>query len=187
VRSTASTPTTDNAGALPLWTAPNEKGWPRFEAIGANEPPTLRDELPGRRHLYRRDGEPVRMKIKRRAGQFVDFYRVRRPDTGEIGWQAKKPVGYEPVPYIASINPFDPELSSDTIFVPEGEKDVHTLAANGLAALTFGGTSDRPAGCEQWIARRDVVVLADNDEQGRRHAQKLAASLEVVPENWTGR
>ena len=34
-------------GALPSWTPPNEKGWPRFEAIGASEPPSLQDEVPG--------------------------------------------------------------------------------------------------------------------------------------------
>ena len=94
----ASAPSGD--GALPSWTAPNEKGLPRFEAIGEGEPPSLRDEIPGRRHLYRRNGEPVRMKVKRRGGGFFDFYRVRRPDTGQIGWQAKKPAGYEPAPYM---------------------------------------------------------------------------------------
>jgi RecA-family ATPase len=174
----ASAPSGD--GALPSWTAPNEKGWPRFEAIGEGEPPSLRDEIPGRRHLYRRNGEPVRMKVKRRGGGFVDFYRVRRPDTGQIGWQAKKPAGYEPAPYIASIDPFDPTLSGDPIFVPEGEKDVDTLAAHGLAALSFGGSSDRPEGCEKWVAGRDIVILADNDEQGRDHARKLAACFATV-------
>ena len=120
------------------------------------------------------------MKIKRRGGGFVDFYRVRRPDTGQIGWQAKKPAGYEPTPYVASIDPFDPALSGDPVFVPEGEKDFDTLAAHGLAAISFGGSSDRPEGCEKWVAGRDIVILADNDKQGRRHARKLAACFATV-------
>jgi hypothetical protein len=33
-----------------------------------------------------------------------------------IGWQAKKPDGYRDVPYIGAVDPFDAELTSDTIF-----------------------------------------------------------------------
>lgn len=166
-----------SATGLPDWTPPGANGWPKFEAIGKTEPPHLPDEVPGRRHLYRRDGEAVRMKIKRQGGGFVDFYRVRRPDTGESGWQCKKPNGYRLTPYVSTIDPFDASLLTDPIFVPEGEKDTDTLAALGLPALTFGGASDRPKDAANAVAGRHIVILADNDAAGRGHAQKLAASL----------
>ena len=58
---------------------------------------------------------------------------------------------------------------------PEGERDCDDLARHGLPAFTFGGTADLPAGCEELVAGRDVVILADNDEAGRKHAEAKAA------------
>ena len=51
-----------------------------------------------RRHIYRRDGSPVRIKIKKKTGGFVNWYRVLRD--GQDGWQPAKPDDYVAVPYI---------------------------------------------------------------------------------------
>jgi hypothetical protein len=174
---------TDNqdrsAPFFPNWTPPDSNGKPRFEAVDNPEPPRIPDEV--RRHVYRRRGMSVRAKIKRQNGQFVDFYRVTNPDTGEIGWQAKKPpAGYVVVPYIGSIDPFSDENTSAIIFCPEGEKDVDTLGRHGLPAFTFGGSSDVPDGCEEFVRGRDVVVLADNDKPGRGWAEKISARFSVT-------
>jgi hypothetical protein len=53
--------------------------------------PIIRSGIPGRYHMYRRDGRPVRLKVKKQDGNYVNFYRVRDPNTGMVGWQAKKP------------------------------------------------------------------------------------------------
>jgi hypothetical protein len=136
--------------------------------------PMIRSVIPARHHMYRRDGQAVRLKVKKQDGNYINLYRVRDPDTGTTGWQAKKPEGYVVVPYTGSADPFAP-ASEDFIFCPEGEKDVDTLVANGLPAFTFGGASDVPDGCEQFVRDRAVVVLADNDDPGRRWADKISS------------
>ncbi|MCX5760904.1 MAG: AAA family ATPase [Gemmatimonadetes bacterium] len=75
------------------------------------------------------------------------------------------------------------------VYVVEGEKDVLALEALGLTATTNAG------GAEKWedafaayFAGADVVILPDNDEPGRKHAERVArsvlsvaASVRVVP------
>jgi hypothetical protein len=159
---------------LPAWTVPSENGKPRFSAIGEEAPPSFEGEL--RRHIYRRDGQNVRVKIKRAGGGFVDVYRVVRDD-GAIGWQAAKPEGYIPAPYTGprgAADPFDPEHKTELLFWPEGEKDVDTLQAVGFLAFTFGGSNDVPDDLGNLVKGRDVVIPSDNDEAGRKCAARKA-------------
>jgi putative DNA primase/helicase len=118
----------------------------------------------------------MRMKIKLDDGRFVNWYRVFA-DGVSVGWQAKKPDDYKPVPYVTSaLDPFDSELIADEILWPEGEKDVDTLSKLNLAAFTFGGVGDGlPGGIGHYLKDRHLVILADNDEAGRKHADKKAA------------
>ena len=157
---------------FPAWT-PDVK----FVATTASDPPQVREELPNRRHVYCRAGQPVRAKIKRASGGFIDLYRVVHSETGEVGWRAKKPDGYVVTPYVGEVDPFKDGMAGDTIFCPEGEKDADTLGTQGLPAFTFGGASDIPEGCEEFVRGRDVVVLADNDDPGRRWAERISSLL----------
>jgi hypothetical protein len=66
-----------------------------------------------------------------------------------------------------------------TVYVAEGEKDVHALERAGAVATC------NPAGAGKWrpeyadaLAGAHVVVVADADEPGRKHARQVAASLE---------
>src|SRR5580704_865543 len=147
----------------------------KFVASSTDDPPKARDEIPNRRHVYRRGGQPVRAKIKRASGEFIDLYRVVHSETGKTGWQAKKPKGYVVTPYVGAVDPFANVMTGNTIFCPEGEKDVDTLGRNELPAFTFGGSSDVPEGCAEFVRGRDVVVLADKDDPGRRWADKIGS------------
>ena len=67
---------------------------------------------------------------------------------------------------------------SETIFICEGEKDVHSVEALGLLATC------NPMGAGKWrpeysdmLRGRSVVMLPDNDEPGRKHAAVVAADL----------
>ena len=146
---------------------------PRVYDWGDSGPPQ-RDEI--RRHVYKRDSIPVRIKIKQSGGSFTNWYRIFR-DGKPIGWQAKKSEDYRAVPYVtADLDPFDPELRNDQLFWPEGEKDLDTLNKLNLPAFTFGGVGDGlPDGIAHYLTDRHIVILADNDEPGRTHAEKKAA------------
>jgi len=66
----------------------------------------------------------------------------------------------------------------ELVFVVEGEKDADNMAKVGLTATT------NPFGAEKWkpeyadyLVGADVVIIPDNDEVGRRHAEQVARSL----------
>ncbi len=101
-------------------------------------------------------------------------FRQRRPD-GHGGWiwnlRDTETVLYR----LPELRAADPDV---TVYVVEGEKDADRLAAEGLVAITS------PMGAGKWrdsysteLRGRQVVILPDNDEPGRRHAQQIAASL----------
>jgi putative DNA primase/helicase len=65
-----------------------------------------------------------------------------------------------------------------TVYLPEGEKDVDLLAKLGLLATT------NPEGAGKWrdeytpaLKGWDVAILQDNDEEGCKHAEKVAGAL----------
>jgi hypothetical protein len=100
------------------------------------------------------------------------FAQRRRVDDDWV-WNLQ---GVEPVLYrLPELLAADPE---ELIFVVEGEKDVDRLGELGLVATT------NPGGAGKWrpeysasLAGRDVAVLPDKDEPGRKHARDVSASL----------
>jgi hypothetical protein len=110
--------------------------------------------------------------------QFSDgrkTFRQRRPD-GTGNWiyklDGREPVLYR-LPAIA-----EAVALGRTVYVVEGEKDADALAQFGYAATTA------PMGAGKWresyadvLAGTEVVILPDNDEPGRKHAETVAASL----------
>jgi hypothetical protein len=68
-----------------------------------------------------------------------------------------------------------------TVYVVEGEEDVHAIERVGAVATC------NPGGAGKWrdeysaiLAGANVIVVADRDEVGREHARKVAASLGPV-------
>lgn len=101
-------------------------------------------------------------------------FRQRRPNG--VGWVWDMN-GVRRVPY------FLPEvLQSDaTIFIVEGEKDVHTLRAHGFVATTnSGGAGKWDESWTSYFDGRRVVIIPDLDEPGFEHANKIAESLRHV-------
>jgi 5S rRNA maturation endonuclease (ribonuclease M5) len=86
--------------------------------------------------------------------------------------------GVEPVPYRL------PELlgsDDNRVFITEGEKDCDNLRALGFTATTA------PFGAKKWrneynkfLARREVIILPDNDTPGIEHAVMIAKALEGI-------
>jgi putative DNA primase/helicase len=101
-------------------------------------------------------------------------FRQRRPD-GKGGWiwnlDSIERVLYR-LPELLAAEPLD------TIFVPEGEKDVERLASLGLVATTNSeGAGKWRAEYSAALKGRHIAILPDNDEDGREHAEKVARAL----------
>lgn len=76
------------------------------------------------------------------------------------------------------------KLRGDTVYIPEGEKDVETLEKMGFTATTTGGGAKQTASewtknkyIEQLTGIKNAVILADNDEIGIKYAAAVAAYL----------
>lgn len=99
----------------------------------------------------------------------------RRPD-GSGGWlwglDGLVPVLYRLPQLVFAVK------EGETVFVVEGEKDADRLHNEGLIATT------NPMGSGKWrdsynrhFKGANVIILPDNDEPGRKHAQSVAESL----------
>jgi hypothetical protein len=98
-------------------------------------------------------------------------FKQRRPD-GRNDWIWKK--GERQVLYRL------PEiLEAPIVFVAEGEKDVETLREHGFVATTNAGGSEAPwlPSYTQTLASREVILIPDADEPGRRRVLKIARAL----------
>ncbi|MCK4414944.1 MAG: hypothetical protein KAY32_15525 [Candidatus Eisenbacteria sp.] len=100
----------------------------------------------------------------------------RRPD-GNGGWiwnlKGVHPVLYGLPALLAK--------SDESVFIPEGEKDVDRLCELGLLGTT------NPMGAGKWRAAfnehlrgREVIILPDNDKPGWQHALSVARSLSGI-------
>lgn len=103
-------------------------------------------------------------------------FRQRRPKPGGgWDWSVK---GVRVVPYRL------PELLAEPtrpVVVAEGEEDCDNLARIGvLATCNACGAGKWTAEHSAFLRGRWVIVLPDNDEAGRNHAQQVAQSLQGV-------
>lgn len=103
-------------------------------------------------------------------------FRQRRPD-GQGEW-IYNTNGIRRVPYRL------PELlktPEEVIFVVEGEKDVHALEGiSCLATCNAGGGLKWDRAHAIYLKDRNVIILPDNDQTGRQHAEQVAESLQGI-------
>ena len=125
-------------------------------------------------------GALLRQVIRKKGKQF----RQRQPNGEGWDWNVK---GVRNVPYrlpqlIAAV------AAGDTVYITEGEKDADALSEQGFTATcNIGGAGKwKPELCE-YFKSAHVVIWADWDEPGRKHAwdvfdqlSGIAASVQVV-------
>ncbi len=106
---------------------------------------------------------------------FPKSFRQRRPGAaeGEWVWSMK---GVRRVLYRL------PELLAAgwdvPVYLVEGEKDVEAIrAAGGVATCNVGGAGKWDDSYTAVLAKRDLVIIADKDDPGREHAQRVAAIM----------
>src|SRR5262245_9436272 len=98
-------------------------------------------------------------------------FRQRQPD-GKGGWLWHLN-GVRRVPYRLQQLAQFPDA---TVFICEGEKDADRVEGLGHCATTVA-TGSWTADCVKALAARDVFILEDNDDAGRKKAQEAAAAL----------
>ena len=105
-------------------------------------------------------------------------FRQRRPD-GKGGWLWSRG-GLRRVLYrLPAIRPAIDRR--ETIFLVEGEKDVHSLERIGLVATTNpGGTGKWRPEYTEMLRGTDVVLIGDHDDAGRDHVALVAAALHGI-------
>jgi putative DNA primase/helicase len=127
-------------------------------------------------YLYRSASGQIVMRVTRRPGK---KFTQSRPDGHAWIWNAKgvKKVLYRLPEVLKAVAEGQP------IYVVEGERDVATLERVGLVATTNPGG----AGVGKWkpeyseaLSGAHVVVIADNDEAGLKHARAVVQSLTGV-------
>ena len=118
-----------------------------------------------------RDGSLV-FQVVRRAGK--KFLQRRRDKSGNWVYNIK---GVVTVPYrLPGLLQSSPDA---TVFVAEGEKDVNRLSDLGLVATcNAGGAGKWHKTFSAHLEARDVVILPDNDDAGRKHAEQVRSMLE---------
>lgn len=76
--------------------------------------------------------------------------------------------------------------AKEPVFVVEGEKDVHSIEQQGeVATCNPGGSNKWRPEYAQALAGANVIVVADKDDAGRRHAKRVRASLTGVADSVT--
>jgi hypothetical protein len=100
-------------------------------------------------------------------------FRQCRPD-GKGGWLFNMD-GVEALPYNLHHMITNPDAP---VFIVEGEKAAQRLTKLGLVATTsHGGAKKWQPVLNQYFVGRNVVVLADNDDAGREHADIVIGNL----------
>lgn len=113
----------------------------------------------------------------------------RKPDNSKTGiWQR-----YEQGQYKKSLNGNKPPMynlpllastrDGDYIFIVEGEKDADTLCSMKYIATTApngAGQAKIPDDCIEYFRGRDIVIMGDNDEPGRKYAEILYNTLRKI-------
>lgn len=129
-------------------------------------------------------GKPTDVYEYEAAGELVGLVvRWSQPDgTKEIrpvsrhadGWRLEHMPTPRPLYQLSRLS----AAASDRVYVVEGEKCVEAAGGLGLLATTSPGGSNA-AGKSDWspLAGREVVILPDADEAGRKYASEVAAIL----------
>lgn len=74
-------------------------------------------------------------------------------------------------------------IKAQLVYLVEGEKDADTLRKHGLTATTspLGAQENKwPAHFTDWFKNKDVIIIQDNDDAGKRFAVTEANAIERV-------
>jgi hypothetical protein len=129
-------------------------------------------------YTYRDENGVERFRVSRYVNSAGEKkFRQSRPD-GE-GGRVRNTDGIALIPYhLPEVLAASPQT---TIYICEGEKDCDNLVALGqVATCNPRGAGSWRREFRQYFDKRNVVILRDNDEPGRKHGEQVAKSLRKV-------
>ena len=135
----------------------------------------------GRRSIavydYTDQGGTLLFQVLRSADK---HFSQRRPDpAAKSGW-AWNLKGVRRVPYRLP-KVIEAVARGEVIYICEGEKDVHAIEYAGApATCNPGGANKWKQEYDAFFAGASVVIVADKDEPGRKHALSVATGLRKV-------
>ena len=90
-----------------------------------------------------------------------------------LSWKVK---GIKKVPYN-----LPKVIESNEVFIPEGEKDCHSLAKlNLVGSCNVAGAGNWTEDLNEYFKGKDVFLIPDNDEPGRKHVAKVYENLKGI-------
>ena len=139
-----------------------------------NENESARERIVEAIYDYKDTNEKIIFQVIRYSGK--QFSQRRPAGNGFCVWNLN---GIQPVLYRLS-----DVVKANTVFIAEGEKDVDNLVDLGVAATTNSmGAGKWRSEYNQFFEDKTVVILPDNDKQGKQHAQNIATSLNGLTES----
>jgi 5S rRNA maturation endonuclease (ribonuclease M5) len=116
---------------------------------------------------------------------FPKAFKRRRPDgRGGWVWSLSDDKGKAAVRKVLYRLPkvLETARAGGTVYVVEGEKDVHALEREGMTATTVLGGAEAPwlSSYTKALHGADVIVVADHDEAGHRFGRRVATQLEAA-------
>ena len=102
-------------------------------------------------------------------------FRQRQQVNGKTVWNLQ---GVTLLPYRL---PQIEQNKDKPVYIVEGEKDVLKLESLGiLATCNSGGSGKWTKEHSQYLKGRDVVIIPDNDEPGKKHSRVVISSLQTL-------
>lgn len=141
-----------------------------------------KDSSDMRTHVYTlRDGSEAFKKTIYKYHKPWEYNGKRKfPGDKEVFWETYKDGSYSRGGSCRLLYHLD-KLKGDTVYIPEGEKDVETLERIGFVATTNPGGAKENWNNRNYIKQlegiKNAVILADNDEAGISHADDVARYL----------
>jgi hypothetical protein len=166
-------PKDDDPIRLKDW-ARAELGLPAFKP-GNGKASNPRDPIVAKYEYADAEGAPVLLVNRTKAKKFLQ----QKPD-GRGGWDWGGIADADKVPFRLG-DLIEAIALGRTVFITEGEKGALSLIGTGYpATCSPGGAGKWPDHFAKWFEGAKVIVLADNDEPGQKHAAKVKKNLEGV-------
>lgn len=149
----------------------------KFEAAASSANPRPVVKGAEATYYYEDENGKVLFRVERRKGK--EFVQAR-PDHVNPGEWTYTLGDARRVPYKLP-NVVGAVREGETVFIVEGEKDVHTLEGHGIvASCNPGGAGKFKREFAEFFAGAHVVILPDNDEPGVAHAKQVCEHLRDV-------